>query len=248
MLPLLVRRLLAIPARPSQVRLRVPSTLRRNLSDGPEGPAIIVRGAIVGVGSFPPGHDAEAPCGSRGKDPDSRTVSVCFRRGPRSGRDLFASSASADPGGACLRRVSKSGRSLPSSSASASTGGCPYRLFAFARLRFRRVRGPFSAVSQRRFQTAPVTKILSAFQRLAPRSAVAFLLPTDECCASNPSRASPIYPAYPQDPSQRWISAPSGMSVRSENTKIPLIPSEVEAFEVAGSRLRSNNIPRLRSG
>ena len=244
----MVWRLLALPLRPSPVRLRVPSTLRRNLSGGPEGPAIIVRSAIVGVGSFPPGRDAETSRGSRGKDPDSRTGSACFRRGPRSSRSFPSSSASADPVGACLRRVSKSGRSLSSSSASASTGGCPYRLFAFARLRFRRVRGPFSAVSQRRFQTAPVTKILSAFQRLAPRSAVAFLLPTDECCASNPSRASPIYPAYPQDPSQRWISAPSGMSVRSENTKIPLIPSEVEAFEVAGSRLRSNNIPRLRSG
>ncbi len=98
-----------------------------------EGLAIIVRSAIVGVGSFPPGRDAEASRGSRGKDPDSRTVSVCFRRGPRSGRNLFASSASADPGGACLRRGSKSGRGLPSSSASASTGGCPYRLFTRAR-------------------------------------------------------------------------------------------------------------------
>ena len=94
-----------------------------------KGPAIIVRSAIVGVGSFPPGHDAEASCGSRGKDPDSRTRSACFRRGPRSGRDLFASSASADSGGACFRRGSKSGRSLPPSSASASTGGCPSSFF-----------------------------------------------------------------------------------------------------------------------
>ena len=88
-------------------------------------PAIIVRSAIVGVGSFPPGHDAEAPCGSRRKDPDCRTGSACFRRGPKSGRNLLPSSASADPVGACFRRGSKSGRSLPSSSASTSTGGCP---------------------------------------------------------------------------------------------------------------------------
>jgi hypothetical protein len=98
-----------------------------------EGPAIIVRSAIVGVGSFPPGRDAEAPRGSRGKDPDNRTDSASFRRGPRSGRNLFASSASADPGGACFRRGPKSCRGLPPSSASASTGGCPYRLFAPAR-------------------------------------------------------------------------------------------------------------------
>ena len=124
-LPSLVRRLLAIPLRLPPVRLRVPATIRRNLSGGPEGPAIIVRSAIVGVGSFPPGHDAEAPCGSRRKDPDSRTGSACFRRGPKSGRNLLPSSASADPVGADLRRGPKSGRNLPSSSASASTGGCP---------------------------------------------------------------------------------------------------------------------------
>ena len=87
----------------------------------------------MGVGSFPPGHDAEAPCGSRGKDPDSRTGSACFRRGPKSGRNLLPSSASADSVGACFRRGPKSGRSLPPSSASASPGGCPYRLFAPAR-------------------------------------------------------------------------------------------------------------------
>ena len=122
---LMVWRLLALPLRPSPVRLRVPSTIRRNLSGGPEGPAIIVRSAIVGVGSFPPGRDAETSRGSRGKDPDSRTGSACFRRGPRSSRSFPSSSASADPVGACLRRVSKSGRSLSSSSASASAGGCP---------------------------------------------------------------------------------------------------------------------------
>ena len=90
-----------------------------------KGPAIIVRSAIAGVGSFPPGHDAEAPCGSRRKDPDSRTGSACFRRGPESGRNLLPSSASADPVGADFRRGPKLGRSLPPSSASASTGGCP---------------------------------------------------------------------------------------------------------------------------
>ena len=78
-----------------------------------------------------------------------------------------------------------------------------------ALLRFLRVRRPSGAVSQRQFQAASVTKILSAFQRLAPRSAVAFSLPTHECCASNPSRASTIYPRYPQAVLQRWISAPS---------------------------------------
>ena len=129
----MVWRLLALPLRPSPVRLRVPSTIRRNLSGGPEGPAIIVRSAIVGVGSFPPGRDAETSRGSRGKDPDSRTGSACFRRGPRSSRSFPSSSASADPVGACFRRVSKSGRSLSSSSASTSAGGCPYRLFARAR-------------------------------------------------------------------------------------------------------------------
>ena len=121
----LVPHLRAIPAWLSPVRLRSPATLRRNLSGGPEGPAIIVRSAIAGVGSFPPGHDAEAPCGSRRKDPDSRTGSACFRRGPKSGRNLLPSSASADPVGTCFRRGSKSGRSLPPSSASTSTGGCP---------------------------------------------------------------------------------------------------------------------------
>lgn len=124
MLPL-VRQFLAIPPRPSPVRLRSPAKLRRNLSGGPEGPAIIVRSAIAGVGSFPPGHDAEAPCGSRRKDPDSRTVIACFRRGPDSGRNLHPSSASADTVGADLRRGPKLGRSLPPSSASASPGGCP---------------------------------------------------------------------------------------------------------------------------
>ena len=89
-----------------------------------KGPAIIVRSAIVGVGSFPPGHDAEAPCGSRRKDPDSRAGSACFRRGPKSSRGFFPSSASADPDGARFRRGSKWGRSLPSSSVSTSTGGC----------------------------------------------------------------------------------------------------------------------------
>ena len=57
-------------------------------------------------------------------------------------------------------------------------------------------------------QAVSVTKILSAFQRLAPRSAVAFSLPTHECCASHPSRASTIYPRYPQPPLERWISGP----------------------------------------
>ena len=59
-------------------------------------------------------------------------------------------------------------------------------------------------------QAVSVAKNLSAFQRLAPRSAVAFSLPTHGCCASNPSRASTIYPRYPQSPPERWISAPRG--------------------------------------
>ena len=59
-------------------------------------------------------------------------------------------------------------------------------------------------------QAVSVAKNLSAFQRLAPRSAVAFSLPTHGCCASNPSRASTIYPRYPQVGSQRWISAARG--------------------------------------
>ena len=121
----LVPHLRAIPAWPSPVRLRFPATLRRNLSGGPEGPAIIVRSAIAGVGSFPPGHDTEAPCGSRRKDPDSRTVIACVRRGPNSGRNLHPSFASADTVGADLRRGPEFGRNLPPSSASASPGGCP---------------------------------------------------------------------------------------------------------------------------
>ena len=208
-LPSLVRRSLAVPSRLPPVSLRFPATLRRNLSGGPEGPAIIVRSAIVGVGSFPPGHDAEASCGSRRKDPDSRTGSACFRRGPKSGRNHLSSSASADSVGARFRRGPKSGRSLPPSSASASTGGCPSG-FSLPRVTpfpsgpktFRRGVAAF-------VQAASVAKILSAFQRLAPRSAVAFSLPTHECCASNPSRASTIYPRYPQAVLQRWISAPS---------------------------------------
>ena len=75
-----------------------------------------------------------------------------------------------------------------------------------ALLRFHPVRRPSGAVSQRSFQAAAVAKILSAFQGLASRSAVAFSLPTHECCASNPSRASTIYPRYPQAPPERWIS------------------------------------------
>ena len=129
----LVPHLRAIPAWLSPVRLRSPATLRRNLSGGPEGPAIIVRSAIAGVGSFPPGHDTEAPCGSRRKDPDSRTVIACVRRGPNSGRNLHPSFASADTVGADLRRGPKFGRSLPPSSASASPGGPSFRLFAPAR-------------------------------------------------------------------------------------------------------------------
>ena len=163
-----------------------------------EGPAIIVRSAIVGVGSFPPGHDAEAPCGSRRKDPDSRTGSACFRRGPSSGRNLRSSSASADPAGACFRRGPKFGRSRSPSSASTCTGGCPsdYSLprvtpFPSGPRTFRRGVAAF-------VQAASVTKNLSAFQRLAPRSAVAFSLPTHGSCASNPSRARTIYPPYPQ--------------------------------------------------
>ena len=124
-MPSLVRRSLAVPSRLPPARLRFPATLRRNLSGGPEGPAIIVRSAIVGVGSFPPGHDAEAPCGSRGKDPDSRTCRACFRRVSKSDRSRIPSSASADSVGARFRRGPKSGRSRSPSSASASTGGCP---------------------------------------------------------------------------------------------------------------------------
>ena len=81
-----------------------------------------------------------------------------------------------------------------------------------ALLRFRPARRPFGAVSQRHFQAASVTKILSAFQRFAPRSAVAFSLPTHECCASNPSRASTICPRYPQAVPERWITMPSRLA------------------------------------
>ena len=197
-------------------RLRFACTFRRHsVATFPavhKGPAIIVRSAIVGVGSFPPGHDAEAPCGSRGKDPDSRTCRACFRRVSKSDRSRIPSSASADSVGAFFRRGSKLGRSLPSSSASVSTGGCPSG-FSLPRVTpfpsgpktFRRGVAAF-------VQTASVAKILSVFQRLAPRSAVAFSLPTHECCASNPSRASTIYPRYPQAVSERWITMPSRLA------------------------------------
>ena len=82
-------------------------------------------------------------------------------------------------------------------------------------------------------QAASVTKILSAFQRLSPRSAVAFLLPTLECCASNPSRASPIYPPYPQASFQRWISVLGRFQCRCARGRNPITYRAVRAASTA---------------
>ena len=63
---------------------------------------------LCGRRSFPPGHDAEASCGSRGKDPDSRTdgaSSASFQVRPKPFPSFASSRAGGRPSGFSPPRV-----------------------------------------------------------------------------------------------------------------------------------------------